>query len=178
MLVLKHILGGSLKITPENSNNLARQKIASKESLGWTQKVNLCPRFFGIVQNLRCPPPKVLRAFLTRFRCIFDSFLTHFGTSLFSHPKDPSVLKIVWRSNPYFFFYGCSCSLSVPFSCLFCLEKQAFLSPRKENRKTKKTRKTKKNKDWRVRAFPRKEHPKNLLFGLILTSNGYFKISG
>ena len=34
MLVLKDILGGSLKITPENSNNLARQKIASKESLG------------------------------------------------------------------------------------------------------------------------------------------------
>ena len=33
MLVLKHILGGSLKITSENSNNLARQKIASKESL-------------------------------------------------------------------------------------------------------------------------------------------------
>ena len=34
MLVFKHILGGSLKITSENSNNLARQKIASKESLG------------------------------------------------------------------------------------------------------------------------------------------------
>ena len=34
MLVLKDILGGYLKITPENSNNLARQKIASKESLG------------------------------------------------------------------------------------------------------------------------------------------------
>ena len=34
MLVLKDILGGSLKITPDNSNNLARQKIASKESLG------------------------------------------------------------------------------------------------------------------------------------------------
>ena len=34
MLVLKNILGGSLKITSENSNNLARQKIASKESLG------------------------------------------------------------------------------------------------------------------------------------------------
>ena len=33
MLVLKDILGGSLKITPENSNNLARQKIASKEFL-------------------------------------------------------------------------------------------------------------------------------------------------
>ena len=30
MLVLKDILGGSLKITPENSDNLARQKIASK----------------------------------------------------------------------------------------------------------------------------------------------------
>ena len=34
MLVFEDILGGSLKITPENSNNLARQKIASKESLG------------------------------------------------------------------------------------------------------------------------------------------------
>ena len=33
MLVLKDILGGSLKITSENSNNFARQKIASKESL-------------------------------------------------------------------------------------------------------------------------------------------------
>ena len=37
MLVLKDILGGSLKITPENSKNLARQKIASKESLGISQ---------------------------------------------------------------------------------------------------------------------------------------------
>ena len=35
MLVLTDILGGSLNITPENSNNLARQKIASKKSLGW-----------------------------------------------------------------------------------------------------------------------------------------------
>ena len=34
MLVLKDVLGGPLKITPDNSNNLARQKIASKESLG------------------------------------------------------------------------------------------------------------------------------------------------
>ena len=34
MLVLKDILGGSLKITSENSTNLARQKIPSKESLG------------------------------------------------------------------------------------------------------------------------------------------------
>ena len=33
MLVFKDILGGSLKITPENSNNLARQKLTSKESL-------------------------------------------------------------------------------------------------------------------------------------------------
>ena len=40
MLVLKDILGGSLKITPENSNNLARQKIASKESLGTIAVVN------------------------------------------------------------------------------------------------------------------------------------------
>ena len=36
MLVLKDILGGSL----ENSNNLARQKIASKESLGRTFLMN------------------------------------------------------------------------------------------------------------------------------------------
>ena len=34
MLVFKDIIVASLKITPENSNNLARQKIASKESLG------------------------------------------------------------------------------------------------------------------------------------------------
>ena len=34
MLVLKHILGGSLKITSEDSNNLERQKIASKDALG------------------------------------------------------------------------------------------------------------------------------------------------
>ena len=27
------------------------------------------------------------------------------------------------------FCYRCSCSLFVPFSCLFCLEKQVFLSP-------------------------------------------------
>ena len=38
MRVLKDILGGSLEITPEISNNLARQKIASKESLGGFQK--------------------------------------------------------------------------------------------------------------------------------------------
>ena len=34
MLVLKDLFGGSLEITSENSSNLARQKIASKESLG------------------------------------------------------------------------------------------------------------------------------------------------
>ena len=34
MLVLKDIPGGSLKISPENSNNLARPKIASKGSWG------------------------------------------------------------------------------------------------------------------------------------------------
>ena len=40
MLVLKDIPGGSLKITPDNSNNLASQKIASKESLGRERKLN------------------------------------------------------------------------------------------------------------------------------------------
>ena len=53
MLVLKHILGGSLKTIPENSNNLARQKIANQRSLWVSDNRNRKP-FCNSRRNCSC----------------------------------------------------------------------------------------------------------------------------
>ena len=57
--------------------------------------------------------PRIVRSVSVRSKC----------------PKDPSVLKIVRRSNPYYLATAVVFSGSVPFWCLFFLEKQALLSP-------------------------------------------------